>query len=146
LLARRGVDLRPDGLPAARVTVLLHDAHEAYIGDVSTPLVQALDAFCQGAFGPLLSAYKLRLDRAIYRAAGVNLPDEVERAAIKTHDIAMLNAERYALKASPPQSWGDLFDSVPAARVSLPDLGPWDAPQASDEWLSAFTQFVAVKI
>lgn len=122
---------------------LLHDAHEAYIGDITTPVVQRIDETCDGAFSKLLNLVKYQIDCAIYKAAGVDMSDEIEHAAIKHHDLAMMNAERLAIMAPSPHSWGARIEAIPAAMVLPCEIGAWDHETARDEWLSAFTRFIA---
>ena len=124
---------------------LLHDAHEAYIGDIATPTMRVLDDLSDGGFSAALGRLKTRLDAAIHRAAGILPADECEMVAIKHHDIAMMNAERYALKRPAPRSWGSAFDAIPAADIWHEELWPWDPTTARDEWLAAFTRFVVVR-
>jgi len=124
---------------------LLHDAHEAYIGDIPTPTVVRLDEMTGGSFSPYLKQLKGSLDWAILRAAGVSPPDEIEYAAIKQHDVAMMNAERVVLKKPAPFSWGLGFDSVPGAAVQAIELQPWDAPCACEEWLHGFNRWIVRK-
>ncbi len=114
--------------PAARQLLaqwLLHDAHEAYIGDIITPLVKALEAHADGVgagkagYAPGLyikaafASLKKTLDIAIHQAAGVPLPDEESAAIIRRHDLAMLMTERNHLMARPPRSWGALENIAP---------------------------------
>lgn len=83
---------------------LLHDAHEAYVGDIGTPVQQALRALDPGAL-IALRELRSRFDVAIHAAAGIALPDERETRLIKRMDIRMLRAERDALMPAKPQDW-----------------------------------------
>lgn len=95
--------------PAAAPYALLHDLHEGVIGDIPTPVKEAL-----GPYGR--SALKLvtdRLDAAIWRCAGLELPtqdilDEVKRADL----MALLMEVRDAMHA-PPEPWGPHCDALP---------------------------------
>lgn len=128
--------------PRLAALFVLHDAHEAYIGDVATPTAVQLDEDTNYAFAPYLKRLKARLDYAIFSRAGVHMPDDAEVAAIKYHDVAMMNAERAVLKGSAPETWGAAYDAVPPAAVQTIELLPWDASTAREEWLGAFTRFV----
>lgn len=74
--------------PAHRVWALLHDAHEAYIGDLPRPLSALLDR--DGA----VSQVKRRLDEAVLAAFRVTPPDEAVRADVKAADDACGEVER----------------------------------------------------
>ncbi|TCP06590.1 hypothetical protein ONS87_06965 [Caldimonas thermodepolymerans] len=50
--------------PAAQLAALLHDAHEAYCGDVTTPVKEAL--------GAAWSQFEWRLQRAVHKALRVS--------------------------------------------------------------------------
>jgi len=72
---------------------LVHDAHEAYIGDMPTPLKQYL--------GPealtKLQELEKRIDAQIYSALGIAPPSERERFLVKTLDIAIRRNEKNVL-------------------------------------------------
>lgn len=122
---------------------LLHDAHESVIGEIPTPTVEQLDEDMGLWPSGYLSAIKYRIDCAIFQSAGIAMPDDGERAAIKRHDVAMMNAERMALKAPAPRSWGASIDAVPPAVLAEP-IEPWPTWAAQEEWLAAFERFVGM--
>ena len=109
------VELRP--------WVLLHDAHEAVIGDIITPVVAALDAIYVTRCGTtpsdwhkpsaLVADLKHRHDVAIHAAAGLPMPDEDQRAAIHEADLRALVTERRDFLARPPLSWGHTIENTP---------------------------------
>jgi hypothetical protein len=85
---------------ARRLTLhaLLHDAHEAYIGDIPTPVAAAiaLEAGDPGAVDRL----KERADGALFRAAGLTPTCMLAtRAAVKAVDLVMLATEKRDLMA-----------------------------------------------
>ncbi|PLX36976.1 MAG: phosphohydrolase [Hyphomicrobiales bacterium] len=82
---------------------LLHDAHEAYLGDWTRPLKAALDAISpDGALQELES----RTACAIHLAAGLAYPVPVDIAEqIKKADIRQLFIERNNIMARPPLDW-----------------------------------------
>ena len=98
--------LLPDGTSATtRLLVLLHDAHEAYTGDMPTPVKRALMELNPSA----LVAFKT-LQEGIQRAvhARLNLPIEPDAAdleTIKAVDILSLTIERRDLMAPCPRDW-----------------------------------------
>jgi hypothetical protein len=86
--------------PHLRLHGLLHDAHEAYFGDDSTPKKNAIYAVSPAA-AEVLADLKHRWDEAIWEAAGVNPPTDDERAAIKAADHLSLAIERRDCMAAP---------------------------------------------
>ena len=85
---------------------LLHDAAEAYIGDVSSPLKRLL---------PDYQAIEQRVEAAIRRRFG--LP-EIQSACIKVADLAMLGAERRDLMPRHSENWA-LLDGVDPIGMSV---------------------------
>ncbi len=81
-----------DHLPKPlRVHGLLHDAAEAYLGDIVTPVKRRLFGFAGLENGML---------RAIYVHLGVPWPSRKERALVKQADIRALREEAYGLLPS----------------------------------------------
>ena len=125
--------------PRLRAYGLLHDAHEAYVGDIATPIQWALDS--ASALSPgTKSAFKLALESMkhnIYAAIHERFdlpwplpPDDV--AAIKQADIIMLMTEKRSLLGPSAKSWG-VYESSP----TLPgDVEPWPAAIAHNVWLN----------
>lgn len=148
-----GADIlsRP-GLELVALAFLLHDAHEAYIGDITTPTVAALKEHLRRREGVVASdvisavirLLKAELDRAIYIAAGLPwpLPDHVAEA-VKTHDARMLMTERRDLMAPAPLPWGS-YERVPPLRTvgRLSSTGKTPARRA-EEWMRRFLRLTA---
>jgi hypothetical protein len=87
-----------------RLYGLLHDAHEAYIGDISTPVKRALN---KGRTHTDLTDLADGVDRAIYLAAGLTYPvPETIAEAVYIADTTALMTERRDLMREPPKSWG----------------------------------------
>lgn len=124
-----------DALPIdLRLAGLLHDAHEAYIGDESAPRQRALIAL----FGDLARDMRKRLttshDAVIYRAAGCPWPLPIPaREAIHRADLRALLAEKRDLLAEPihtrPGGW------PPGIRPLNHAIKPWPWARAAEEWL-----------
>lgn len=119
-----------DGHPLlAAAAFLIHDAHEAYIGDVTTPVQRALahhadQAFpyaYHGAVERAFTSLKSALDSAIYPAAGLPWPLPPHIAAVvKSYDIRMMVTERDERLDPPPYPW-----RMDAERVTGCDLYHW---------------------
>lgn len=90
-------EILPDEL---RLQGLLHDAAEAYIQDIATPLKW------------LLPDYKL-IEQRVWKAiaAKFNLP-EVLDPQVKSADLCMLMTERRDLLSAPPHPWDPFFEAI----------------------------------
>lgn len=118
-------DLLP---PSLKRVGLLHDAHEAYLGDWTRPLKIALRQLGVDTDG-LVAA----INTAIGEAFGVSLndlPGEVKRA-----DNVMLSTERRDLMRAAPEPW-----------VWLPEpcnwkAHPWGAQTAERVFLEYFARY-----
>ena len=132
---------------------LLHDAHEAYIGDIITPVARALEAHATAEFADkagytpalyikaAIASLKKTLDIAIHRAAGVPLPDKESVEIIRRHDLAMMMTERNHLMSPSPRSWGAL-ENIPPLRTNgaLKSTGKTAAARA-DLYLRALQSY-----
>lgn len=100
--------------PQYALTALLHDASEAYLGDVSKPLKAMLPEYCK---------IEDRVMRAIARTFAIEYPfPEV----IKTVDVQVLFAERNRLIGPPVYPWIGENDVIPAS-VDIQCWGPVEA-------------------
>lgn len=137
---------------ALAIAFLLHDAHEAFVGDIATPIVDALsvhltiddDGHEREVSAPWvkaqIAAMKARIDRAIYRAAGVPwpLPPQVRRT-VKLMDRRLLRAERDWLLGPSPRPWGADIDNAPPVEFSVHFV--WSADRSADAWLQRLRQW-----
>lgn len=108
----------------AYLYALLHDAHEAYVGDFSAPLKQALKRVAQG--DNVAKLITRPIDRAIYLAFGLSpeVPAHVG-AAIHDADMVLLATElRDLMPASPP------WDSPPPEPLPARINAPWGPARA----------------
>lgn len=117
--------------PAMMVAILTHDAHEAYTGDIATPVKRLINARSEG----LLELIEHRLDLAINMSLG--LPSfEVLRCKSVVKEI-----DRLALACEVNIA----FENARDGWVGLPDLETWmleiavavlnsDAMQVADAW------------
>lgn len=80
---------------------LLHDAHEAYVGDWPTPLKDYIKAEAPGVCERLAR----HIDIAIGKAFDVD-PDLFHHPAVKEADLRALRAEAHALKSDRGMGWG----------------------------------------
>ena len=78
--------------------VLMHDAHEAYLGDITRPVKQVIESAAPG----LLKRIEIGLDRAIATALGFDV-DRLWHPAVKTFDETMLAIEERDLRM--PKAW-----------------------------------------
>ena len=111
--ARSGVEARQ--LPRWAAAALLHDAAEAYVGDVSRPLKQMLRKRTD-AYDRLEEAFELAIAKQFVR------PPEGCQELIGRADMVMLRLERDALlPGEPPQMWHvdelDIGDASEVAQV-----------------------------
>jgi len=67
--------------------ILLHDAHEAYTGDIHKPMKALLDA--DGA----ITRLEKTLDEAIYDSVGIEPPSPDVKTEVKKYDYLALSAE-----------------------------------------------------
>jgi hypothetical protein len=106
---------------------LVHDAHEAYVGDVAAPLKRALRGTSSG-----LSAYdelEFRIARAVRMKlrAPITMPE-----AVATADLRMLMTEAPQLLSwPPPRDWRVTAEPYPDLRLEC-----WPAERATTEWLA----------
>jgi len=133
---------------------LLHDAHEAYTGDIATPMAEAIAA-CSGLVAlqrtgsadvaatfnktveAALKLLKRRIDGAVHEAAGLTypLPDDV-REAVKLWDLRMLATERRQLLAKGPKPWHSAIEQAEPVRLEG-RLKPWPWTYAADAYRAA---------
>lgn len=85
-----------------KLLALLHDAAEAYVGDIIRP-IEALGLEIPGV-GPF-SILEQRIQNDILRALGVRLPTDAEKAKVKEIDDRMCATEGRALMCR-QREWG----------------------------------------
>lgn len=120
-----GLDLCPTA--ALKVHWLLHDCHEARLGDPTRPYRSAEAATALRLYGPergravaqMLADVRRELeaqhDAAIYVAAGLSFPDEMVRQALRLVDLRALATERrdFCTRGPAPRPWPGLDDVTP---------------------------------
>mgnify|MGYP000976773550 FL=1 len=139
---------RETGDPRLAAAFLLHDAHEAYIGDMPTPVKWALMGVARALYAgagyvtmdsaardmkAALKSLTEAIDRCITGAAGLSPLLPSERDIIKTMDLRMLATERAHLMVAPPHPWHP--DVETARPLRLPhNFTVWTWPKAADEF------------
>lgn len=122
-----------DGLNIAhQIAALLHDAPEAFCGDVVKPLKVMLRDY---------DAIEERIERAIGKRFGLAT---LTSPVVKEIDRAMLIAERRALFSADTTLW----TGERSVRVVHPAIGPWSPPRAEQEFVKRCVElslFVPVK-
>lgn len=113
--------------PALALHALLHDAHEAYVQDVTTPLKNLLGHPYEEVAG--------RIDDCIVAAFDLDALTDVSRRIVSAADYQMLSIEADSLMHSRGERW-----DWPGGR---PDVlykihSPWDSLTAKRRFLSMF--------
>ena len=116
--------------PEDALTALFHDATEAYIGDVSSPLKQLL---------PDYQAIEARLHADIFAKLGI--PAELP-ASVKRADRILLATEQRDLIAPHDEEWSQLAGIAPLDECIAP-LPPW---QAATLFLERYRELVAPRM
>ena len=102
--------------PALRIHGLLHDAAEAYVGDVVTPVKRWLYGF---------AGMEDRTLRAIYAHLRVPRPGAAERKCVHQADLLALREEAWALLPSQGRWQQGLY---PDGRAEAPASPAWAIP------------------
>lgn len=129
------LDIFADANPLARATTrlaaLLHDAHEAYTGDVMTPLKDVI--------GEAWRMEERRIERAVQHRFGVFEAAHAWRGAIKHADLTALSTERSQLLPACGPAWEVLQTHPPINWIKLAD----QARFGWEDWRDAFLDRVA---
>lgn len=139
--------LRDTGRQDWSAAFLLHDAHEAFTGDITTPVARALAAIAaEGEYfgGDIVKrairTLKSRLDAVIYPAAGIMWPLPEDCAAVvKEYDVRMCVQEAKARLAPAPFPWGEPHDL--AEPIEGVDLYPWSEGTVRVMWRAALDEW-----
>lgn len=86
--------------PEIRIFGLLHDAHEAYLGDIASPIKELLGK-------ERIRQIEKKIDVAIYEALGLNFPSEEILGLAHKADVLALRVEAYHLMPSRGSWAGD---------------------------------------
>lgn len=113
--------------PEHRLVALLHDAAEAYIGDLSSPLKAMLPAY---------RAIEARIWSVICQRFGI--PEEMPEC-VKQADLIMLATERRDVMPHFLTEWDSLKGIEPRAEKII----PMDAQTARTEWLRRYGELTS---
>lgn len=134
---------------------LLHDAHEALLGDVPSTTVALIEHIAgrRSGINLALKTAKARIDEAIYAAARIiPLGHAHERNLVQAMDERMLRAEALALYGRNADLGGlasrtDVF--IRAATLPAPKLvgaiRPWGPAKAEEAWLARLDRFLGIR-
>lgn len=131
----------------AAAAFLLHDAHEAYLGDIATPIVAALmrcaRTFDKGddAVEFAVRFLKDRVDEAIYKAAGIERARTAHHAIVKVYDIRMLATERAHLLVRSPQAWAPQVEAAQPLRL-VGKISVWPWVRAAEEYRERLRRYL----
>ncbi len=143
------------GDPVAAAYALLHDAHEAYIGDWSTPLKGAIERAADRKGGAhlgedlmgILGDLEIAVEAAVHEAAGLPLAQR-PKAIVKDIDFRMLHMERRQLLdpgiGRAQAWWYDGTRLEPRPIKSLGGMSVWPWPYAADRFRLRFRDVVPV--
>jgi uncharacterized protein len=120
-----------DGEPRDVVlAALLHDAPEAFVGDVASPLKRLL--------GDAYRSVEARVATAVAHRFGLS-PDLLHHPAIVRADLRMLMTEARDLLGPPPQPWG-----ISATPYDDTRIVPLRAAEAEELYLEALRDLGAI--
>lgn len=121
------VEYRPNE-PRVHAWALLHDAAEAYLGDMVRPLKLSL---------PEYKRIEEKVELVVISALGFDAPTPEERAFVKYADDVLLMTERRDLLNHRDIEW------TPRAKPRNEPIVPWDAQTAKWNFLHAFRVILA---
>lgn len=93
--------------PDLKFLALLHDAHEAYCGDIPSPMKAAMNNFSPGGGWSIFSEVERLAKNATEIALHIDhLWSPERRATVKALDTQICGDERMAIKAESCHDWG----------------------------------------
>jgi hypothetical protein len=113
----------------ALLYVLLHDASEAYILDIPTPIKKGLPGIKEH-----YGALEARVMKVIWERFGLTEPDHLSQLLVEWADRYALSVEAYHLMKSRGQNWGRMLE------VPMMALQKFQLPKPS---LEVYDEFMA---
>ena len=145
-------DLLPDHFA---VYGLLHDAHEAYMGDITAPMKNLLFGTLGDSEVSLRTVQRVmrdhfktveyEVDTMIYRKAGILPPTGEIQAAVKRADLTMLATERRDLFPGEQHTRPWLVDHEQVQPADL-DICGWDPETAASEFMLKLSASLGEKV
>ena len=132
------VSQRWEPTPRLRLLVLLHDAHEAYLGDITTPTAEQL------GITQLLKELKHSIDAAIYTYLGIPFPTKIEQAAIDFIDHWAMRIE--GLHFMHDSLYDDLpqFQAWEEVDFSILDSSPRGESRPGSQWYARIEELQGI--
>lgn len=139
---------RETGSANLALAFLLHDAHEAYMSDITSPAAAAIihlaglgwspgserSTLCRATTEYAIAQLKNRLDFAIWTAAGNTWPPTPAMAeAIHAMDLRMLATERRHLLGKSPRPWHPTVENAAPIRITG-KFTVWPWPDTADRF------------
>ena len=115
-----------------RLAALMHDAHEAYVGDMSTPAKRQV--------GDAWATLEHRLERTLRCAWALHTAAHEYRDVIKQADLIALATERAQLLPQSPSLWECLVHVQPVTWVDL--MSPERCAMTWADWRDRFADEV----
>ena len=109
----------------------LHDAHEAYIGDLPSPVKRNPD------LRPIFKSMEEKLDVAIFSALGIDMPNDLNKKIVKQADLISQKIEAYNYMVSRGKTWEGL-DSI---NTTIIDLQNFDDPVPAFESFQKLSKY-----
>lgn len=129
-LLERGTTLGPSALLAA----LMHDAHEAYTADLSSPMKRIV--------GPAWAMEEQRIQAAVLRRFGLKEAFAQHHDRIKWADLTALSTERAALLPATGPVWPTSTTHPPADWVDLAQRATFTWTDWRDAFIDRFAELI----